>query len=122
VVQGDAGRIEQVLTNLLTNAIKYSPAGGPVEVILSREIDGEMVRFSVQDQGIGVPQAEQPRLFGRFVRVSNGQAQSISGTGLGLYLCRELVEQHGGQIWFESTEGAGSTFFFHLPLRPNPSA
>ena len=71
---------------------------------------------------IGIPQAEQAQLFGRFVRASNSQTQGISGTSLGLYLCRELVSQHGGDIWFESTEGAGSTFFLRLPLSQSTTA
>ncbi len=117
----DGGRIEQVLANLLTNAIKYSPAGGPVEVTVRAEIERQEALISIRDQGIGIPQAEQAHLFGRFVRATNGQAHGISGTGLGLYLCRELVEQHGGHIWFESIEGAGSTFYIRLPLLQDTS-
>lgn len=122
VAQVDGGRIEQVLVNLLTNAIKYSPDGGPVEVTLQVGAGGQEALLSIRDQGIGIPQAEQAQIFGRFVRASNGEAQGISGTGLGLYLCRELVAQHGGEIWFESSEGAGSTFFLRLPLSPDPSS
>lgn len=120
VAQVDGGRIEQVLVNLLTNAIKYSPEGGPVEVTLQVGAGGQEALLSIRDHGIGIPQAEQAQIFGRFVRASNGEAQGISGTGLGLYLCRELVAQHGGEIWFESSEGAGSTFFLRLPLSPSP--
>jgi len=120
--QVDAGRIEQVLANLLINAIKYSPAGGSVEVTLQLLPGGQEALISIRDQGIGIPQAEQAHLFGRFVRASNSQAHGISGTGLGLYLCRELVKQHGGDIWFESAEGAGSTFFLRLPLSQSISA
>ncbi len=120
VAQADGGRIEQVLTNLLTNAIKYSPDGGPVEVTLLVATEGQEALLSIRDHSIGIPQAEQAQFFGRFVRASNGEAQGISGTGLGLYLCRELVAQHGGNIWFESTEGVGSTFLLRLPLSPNP--
>lgn len=111
----DGERIEQVLTNILTNAIKYSPAGGQIEVMLQQRPEHQEALIRIRDQGIGIPQAEQALLFGRFVRASNGKTYGISGTGLGLYLCRELVEQHGGHIWFESTEGAGSTFFLCLP-------
>jgi signal transduction histidine kinase len=117
----DGGRIEQVLSNLLTNAIKYSPAGGPVEVTLLEDIERQEALISIRDQGIGIPKEEQALLFGRFIRATNGQAHGISGTGLGLYLCRELVEQHGGHIWFESIEGAGSTFFIRLPLLQDTS-
>ena len=119
--QVDRGRIEQVLMNLLTNAIKYSPDGGSVEVTLQVAPGQQEALISIRDQGIGIPEAEQIQLFGRFVRASNGQAQGISGTGLGLYLCRELVSQHEGDIWFESTEGAGTTFFIRLPLSPGAS-
>ena len=120
--QMDRGRIEQVLVNLLTNAIKYSPDGGSVEVALQLVPEWQEALISIRDQGIGIPQAEQAQLFGRFVRASNSQTQGISGTGLGLYLCRELVSQHGGDIWFESTEGAGSTFFLRLPLSQSTTA
>ncbi len=120
--QMDRGRIEQVLVNLLTNAIKYSPDGGSVEVALQLASEWQEALISIRDQGIGIPQAEQAQLFGRFVRASNSQTQGISGTGLGLYLCRELVSQHGGDIWFESTEGAGSTFFLRLPLSQSTTA
>jgi two-component system, chemotaxis family, CheB/CheR fusion protein len=123
LVQVDGDRIEEVLSNLLSNAIKYSSQGGEIEVTMRKE--EETVLLSIRDQGIGIPQAEQARLFGRFVRASNGVALLISGTGLGLYLCRELVLQHEGQIWFESREGAGSTFFVRLPLMtdlPKPDA
>jgi signal transduction histidine kinase len=121
LAQADGGRIEQVLTNLLANAIKYSPGGGPVEVTLQVAAGGQEALLSIRDHGIGIPQAEQAQLFSRFARASNGAAQGISGTGLGLYLCRELILQHGGDIWFESTEGVGSTFFLRLPLSPGTS-
>ncbi|MGZ3646156.1 MAG: ATP-binding protein [Ktedonobacteraceae bacterium] len=114
----DTGRIEQVLVNLLTNAIKYSPEGGEIKVNLQVPPGGQTALISIQDYGIGIPQAEQTQLFGQFVRASNAESHGISGTGLGLYLCRELVSQHGGDIWFESTEGVGSTFFLRLPLSP----
>ncbi|MDQ2885555.1 MAG: ATP-binding protein [Chloroflexota bacterium] len=117
--QVDRGRIEQVLVNLLTNAIKYSPDGGLIEMSLQQVPGQQEALITIRDQGIGIPQAEQAQLFGRFSRASNGESQGISGTGLGLYLCHELVSQHGGDIWFESTEGVGSTFFLRLPLLQN---
>lgn len=112
----DGERMEQVLTNLLMNAIKYSPQGGRIDVLLQHQPERSEAVIRVRDQGIGIPQEEQALLFGQFVRASNGKAQGISGTGLGLYLCRELVEQHRGRIWFESTEGVGSIFFLSFPL------
>ena len=112
----DGGRIEQVLANLLTNAMKYSPDGGPIEVTLRQVSLRQEAFISVKDHGIGIPLTEQPHLFGRFVRASNSKALGIVGTGLGLYLCRELIERHGGKIWFESKEGIGTTFFIRLPL------
>lgn len=115
----DPGRIEQVLTNLVGNAIKYSPQGGPVIITLWEEAIAGMVKISVQDRGIGVPRSQQAQIFGRFMRAGNAQAWGISGTGLGLYICRELVERHGGQLWFESEEGTGSTFFMTLPIFVN---
>ena len=116
VVVFDRGRIEQVLSNLLSNAIKYSPEGGSILVTLGQEDGTNTILLSVQDHGIGIPAREQARLFGRFIRAENALNEGIGGTGLGLYLCRELIEWHGGHIWFTSKEGAGSTFYISLPL------
>lgn len=110
----DRERIEQVLVNLIGNAIKYSPEGGEIAIRVWEDVS-EGVGISVQDEGIGIPVYQQGQIFGRFVRADNAHALSIHGTGLGLYLCRELVEQHGGRIWFQSVEGKGSTFFLTLP-------
>ncbi|GHO71546.1 hypothetical protein KSC_104380 [Ktedonobacter sp. SOSP1-52] len=111
----DSCRIEQVLSNLLSNAIKYSPEGGPIEITLKEHAETHEARFRIRDQGMGIPRVQQAHLFGRFVRGENVRVAGIRGTGLGLYLCRELIERHGGQISFESEEGVGSTFFFSLP-------
>ncbi len=107
----DARRMEQVVTNLIENAIKYSPQGGPVFVSIWEEGDSRAACISVQDRGIGIPTQQQAQIFGRFMRAENAQAWGISGTGLGLYLCRELVERQGGQLWFESEEAVGTTFY-----------
>jgi PAS domain S-box-containing protein len=113
----DVLRTEQVLSNLLSNAIKYSPHGGPIEVILEADQQMREARFQIRDQGMGIPLDQQAHLFGRFARAENVRAAGIRGTGLGLYLCRELIERQGGHISFESAEGAGSTFFFSLPYQ-----
>ncbi len=116
VVDVDARRMEQVLGNLIGNAIKYSPQGGPVEVTIRAEKKTQSALISISDRGIGIPVQQQARLFGRFERADNARTYGIGGTGLGLYLCRELVERQGGRIWFESVEGEGSTFFVSLPI------
>jgi signal transduction histidine kinase len=116
VAQVDPERIEQVVDNLLSNAIKYSPENGPVQVMLRESNGAPMASLSVSDRGIGIPAQQQARIFGRFERADNSRAYGIGGTGLGLYLSRAIVEQHGGRIWFESVEGQGSTFFVVLPL------
>ena len=112
----DQQRIEQVLTNIINNAIKYSPAGGAIKLTLSAFAQTQLVQLSVQDHGIGIPAEQQNRIFGRFMRADNARAHGIRGTGLGLFLCRVLLERQNGRIWFESSEGEGSTFSFSLPL------
>ncbi|HEV2656565.1 MAG TPA: ATP-binding protein [Ktedonobacteraceae bacterium] len=122
VVQVDPRRMEQVLNNLINNAIKYSPIGGNVEVTIEEDAARQVAIVSVRDFGIGIPVEQQARVFGRFVRADNARAHGIGGTGLGLYLCRELVERHGGRIWFESQEEEGSTFHITLPLFLDPDS
>ena len=95
------------------NAIKYSPGAGRIEVRL--EPLGNHLRIAVRDEGVGIPQPEQQRIFEKFYRVPS-MTTRVSGTGLGLYICRELVRRMGGSIWVESSEGIGSTFFVELPL------
>lgn len=112
----DVKRMEQVLGNLLNNAIKYSPDGGRVEVTICADEGRKLAEIRVRDEGIGIPASQQARMFSRFARAENASALGITGSGLGLYLCRELVERHNGRIWFESTEGQGTTFFVTLPL------
>jgi signal transduction histidine kinase/FixJ family two-component response regulator len=115
----DPDRIEQVLTNLLANAIKYSPPGSQVEVQSRRERSSVVV--SVRDRGIGIPPDKQARIFERFYRAHVGtRYEHASSLGVGLYLSREFVERHGGRMWFESSEGVGSVFCFSLPLQEAP--
>jgi two-component system phosphate regulon sensor histidine kinase PhoR len=112
-IAADPDKLRQVLVNLIENAIKYSPDGGRIEIRM--EPAGSFVRFSVRDEGLGIPREEQSRVFDRFYRVDPNMTQGVGGTGLGLYICRELVERMGGRIWVDSQEKAGSTFTFELP-------
>ncbi len=118
-VHGDSERTRQVLLNLLDNAIKYSPSGGRIEVGLAAVDD--RLRFTVQDQGLGIPVGEQERIFDKFYRLDPDQRRGIGGTGLGLYICRELVQSMHGRIWVESEPGRGTTFAFELPAEPVPA-
>ncbi len=118
VVTIDPRRIEQVVTNLISNAIKYSPDGSKIEIAVLEDMSSNNALFFVRDYGIGIPAHQQSRIFSRFMRADNAHTNNIGGTGLGLYLCRELVERHNGRIWFESIEGQGSTFYVSLPLMP----
>ena len=113
-VDCDPDRLRQVLGNLIDNAVKYSPDGGEVRIEL--DPDGEMMRFAVRDQGLGFEQAAAERIFERFYRVDPEQTRGIGGTGLGLYISRELVNRMGGRIWAESEPGKGASLFFELPL------
>jgi signal transduction histidine kinase len=116
-VAADARRIYQVIQNLLTNAVKYSPDGGTVTLAARQERHDLVV--SVQDEGLGMPASELDRIFDRFHRVGGEVARRIGGTGLGLAICKGLVDAHGGRIWAESEgEGKGSVFKFALPLLP----
>jgi len=119
-VMADAGRLRQVLSNLLANAVKYSPQGGEVSVTAKSE-SGEAV-VSVSDRGIGIPAEAMPFLFAKFFRVHNGPHREIGGTGLGLSLVKQIITAHKGRVWAESTAGAGSTFHFTLPLAENAGA
>jgi PAS domain S-box-containing protein len=112
-VAADAGQLRQVLSNLLDNAIKYSPDGGRVTVALAAH--DHHIRFAVADTGLGIPAAEQARIFEKFYRLDPDMNRGIGGTGLGLYICRELVRRVNGRIWLESENGAGSTFYVELP-------
>ena len=110
----DSRRIEQLLENLIENASKYSPEATPVSVGVWQQ-DGE-ARITVTDRGIGIPASDLPRIFERFSRASNVDDRKFHGMGLGLYICRGIVEEHGGRIWVESEIGKGSTFHVALPL------
>ncbi len=113
-VRGDANRLQEVLQNLLDNAVQYTPGGGNIEVSAANS-SGQIV-FTVSDTGIGIPQAEQSRIFERFYRVDAARSREAGGTGLGLSIARHIVEVHGGRIWVESTVGEGSRFHFSIPM------
>jgi PAS domain S-box-containing protein len=113
IIQGDAARLEQVLSNLIGNAIKYSPKGGAVRVT-GRVLPDE-VMVSVSDEGIGIPIEEQDRIFERFYRVDDALSRRTAGSGLGLYLAKAVIDAHGGRIWVESAPGQGASFSFALP-------
>jgi PAS domain S-box-containing protein len=113
-VSGDTNRITQILTNLLSNAHKYTPPGGSIHITAS--LENEHVRISVKDTGIGLSKEEQDKLFTKFFRADNPATQKVGGTGLGLWITRSLVEMQGGEIRVMSAPGEGSTFSFTLPV------
>jgi two-component system phosphate regulon sensor histidine kinase PhoR len=119
-VSADENKARQVLANLIDNAVKYSPAGGRIELRLERA--NGYVAFAVADEGLGIPLAEQEHIFEKFYRLDPHMARGVGGTGLGLYICRELAERMGGHVRVSSRPGAGSTFFFELPVFTSPAA
>ena len=118
-VRGDADRLVQIVTNLLSNAAKFSPEGGTVTVMVTRE--GEQAVLTVSDKGPGVPEGFRDRIFSRFAQADSSDARGKSGTGLGLYIAKEIAERHGGRLWFESPEGGGASFHLGLPLQTDAS-
>jgi len=115
----DPGRITQVVTNLLSNALKFSPGEGRIEIRAERWQG--LVRVSVSDHGEGISPQDLPKLFRKFSQIDSGSTRKVGGTGLGLVICKGLVEQHGGTIGVESTYGEGSTFYFTLPVSERPA-
>jgi two-component system phosphate regulon sensor histidine kinase PhoR len=112
-LRGDVIRLREVLQNLLDNAVQYTPVGG--QIILCAEVSGDRIMISVHDTGIGIPKADQERIFERFYRVDPARSREVGGTGLGLSIAKHLVEAHGGRITVESAVGRGSTFSVFLP-------
>jgi PAS domain S-box-containing protein len=115
LIRGDYERLRQALTNLIGNAIKYSPEGGHIKVIGLPEKQHK-ITFYVDDEGIGIPPADQEHIFERFYRVDNRLTRQAPGTGLGLFLVKAVIEAHGGRIWVESVPGQGSVFWVELPV------
>ena len=120
LINADPLRIERILYNLLDNAAKYSPPGSQIKV--SANVEPERLVIGVNDHGKGLSSSEQARIFGPFQRLENSRPDQARGAGLGLMVCRRLVEAHGGEIWVESKKGRGSTFFFSLPRRKGTDA
>lgn len=118
-IWGDRMRIGQVITNFLTNAMKYAP--NTERVILTSHVDADTLTFSVQDFGPGIPTELQTKIFEPFYRIEDSEQRAAPGLGLGLYISAEIIQRHGGRIWVESVEGHGATFFFSLPLTRNQS-
>ena len=118
-VWGDKARLGRVMQNLIGNALKFR-GPTPPQVHVSAQRDGKQWRFSVRDNGIGIDPAQAGRLFQVFQRLHT--RQEYPGTGIGLAICKKIVEQHGGQIWVESEVGKGATFLFTLPAAPGPSS
>jgi signal transduction histidine kinase len=124
LILADRRRIEEVLNNLLDNAVKYSPSGGTIRVHLARELVGtpqESVILTVSDDGPGIPERDQERVFDRFYQAPGRLHKGHAGLGLGLYISRELVRRHGGEMWLQSPPGAGATFFVRLPVGGPPN-
>lgn len=115
IARVDRTRVRRALSNLLDNAVKYSPPGS--EVLLSVAREGADAVLSVRDRGVGIPEADLPHVFERFRRAANVR-ESVEGTGLGLVAVRQIAEAHGGSVQVESAEGRGSTFTLRLPLSP----
>jgi two-component system phosphate regulon sensor histidine kinase PhoR len=113
-VRADEQQLRQVLVNLVDNAVKYSPDGGPVTVRLKH--DDDHVLWSVSDRGLGIPATERRRVFEKFYRLDPHMTRGIGGTGLGLYICRELVNRLDGRIWVEANNDKGSTFCVQIPI------
>ncbi len=114
-VHSDALLVKEVLSNLVSNAIKYTPSGGKVLITVVEK--GPHILFSVKDTGYGIPASSQQYIFTKFFRADNIITQDVSGTGLGLFLTKTIIENLEGELWFESKEGVGSTFSFILPIR-----
>jgi len=118
-VCADRDRISQVLTNLISNALKYSPNGGQVTVSCCQTAEG--IKIGVRDEGIGISKEMQAKVFGRFFRVNDANTNTFPGMGLGLYIANNIIQRHGGKIWMESEPGKGSVFYFVLPYKNKTS-
>jgi len=115
-VKIDVEKINLVITNFLDNAVKYTPAKGKVKICLNLINKNKEIEFSIKDSGIGIPDRDKKRLFTKFFRSENAVRMETDGSGLGLFITKNIIEAHGGRVWFESNDGKGSTFYFSLPV------
>lgn len=115
-VAADIEKITLVAQNLLENALKYTPKGGKIIFFVKHKVKANKIEVSVKDSGVGVPKDQQARLFTKFFRAANVMRMETEGSGLGLFICKNIIESHGGEIWFDSEENKGSTFYFTLPI------
>ena len=111
----DVEKIHLAAQNLIDNAVRYTFPGGKVTVSLKS--DKKEIEFQVQDSGVGIPEDQKERVFSKFFRAANVMRMETDGSGLGLFIAKNIIEAHGGKIWFESKENKGATFYFTLPLR-----
>jgi two-component system, OmpR family, sensor histidine kinase VicK len=116
-VEMDPDKITQVLDNIISNALKYSPEGG--KITFSLKTRDEEIEVSVSDEGVGIPKESLSKIFERFYRVDKARSRKLGGTGLGLAIAKEMVVAHGGEIWAKSKEGKGTTVYFTLPYDPS---
>ncbi len=120
-VNMDIEKMKLVVQNLIDNAVKYTPAGGKIVISLEADKSGKDLIFSIKDTGMGIPREQQSRVFTKFFRGSNAQRTDTEGTGLGLFISKNIIEAHDGRIWFESEEGKGTTFYLILPAGNKPA-
>ncbi len=116
LINADAEKLSIAMKNILENAVKYTFKGGKVYVSLEK--DPESIIIKIRDTGVGIPKPQQQRIFEKFFRAENALTTETSGTGLGLYIAKNIIEKHGGKIWFTSEENIGTTFTFTIPIAP----
>ena len=114
-VMVDVEKMRVVVQNLLENAIKYTPSGGKIKVSLKD--NKTEIEFKIEDSGVGIPEDQQGRVFAKFFRGANVIRMETEGSGLGIFISKNIVEAHGGKMWFESEEGKGATFYFTIPVK-----
>lgn len=117
IIESDAKLLRMVIQNLVSNAIKYTPIGGTIEILLEPDTTKDTFLFTVTDSGVGIPVKQQAQIFGRLFRADNVRTQGTEGNGLGLYIVKAIVDNSGGRVWFESEENRGSAFHVELPIK-----